>query len=124
MKFAFWFLFRTSPDFIYETRLWTKIQPIWKGDLAAANNGIVILGTPVGHPEFVQRFLDSRLKVQSRFWDRLKEVTDLQAAWLLLLYCAVPRANHLIRALPPDVVADTARAHDEGICATFLDRTG
>ena len=49
---------------------------------------------------------------------------DLQAAWLLLLYCAVPRANHLIRALPPDVVADYARAHDEGIWATFLDLIG
>ena len=85
---------------------------------------MVILGTPVGSPEFVQRFLGNRLDVQTRFWDRLKQVPDLQAAWLLLLYCAVPRANHLIRAIPPDLVANYAQAHDGGIWATFLDLIG
>ena len=85
---------------------------------------MVILGTPVGRPEFVQRFLGNRLAVQSRFWDRLKQVPDLQTAWLLLLYCAVPRANHLIRAIPPEVVAEYAQAHDDGIWATFLDLIG
>ena len=85
---------------------------------------MVILGTPVGSPEFVQRFLGNRLDVQTRFWDRLKQVPDLQAAWLLLLYCAVPRANHLIRAIPPNLVANYAQAHDDGIWATFLDLIG
>ena len=98
--------------------------PIWKGDLDAAQNGIVILGTPVGTPEFVQRFLANRLDVQGRLWDRLRQVPDLQAAWLLLLYCAVPRANHLLRAIPPDVIAEYARAHDDGIWDTFLDLIG
>ena len=49
---------------------------------------------------------------------------DLQSAWLLLLYCAVPRANHLIRAIPPDLVAEYAQAHDNGIWRTFLDIIG
>ena len=49
---------------------------------------------------------------------------DLQTAWLLLLYCANPRANHLIRALSPDLVADYAKAHDDGLWATFLDIIG
>ena len=99
-------------------------DPIWTGDLEAERNGMVILGTPVGSPEFVQRFLGNRLDVQTRFWDRLKQVPDLQAAWLLLLYCAVPRANHLIRAIPPNLVANYAQAHDDGIWATFLDLIG
>ena len=99
-------------------------EPVWKGDLEAAQNGIVILGTPVGSPEFVQRFLGNRYAVQARFWERLKQVPDLQTAWLLLLYCANPRANHLIRALSPDLVADYARAHDDGLWATFLDLIG
>ena len=72
----------------------------------------------------MQRFLTSRLDVQTRLWGRLREVPDLQAAWLLLLYCAVPRANHLLRAVPPDMVAEYARAHDDGIWATFLDLIG
>ena len=40
------------------------------------------------------------------------------------MYCAVPRANHLIRAISPDLVAEYARAHDDGIWATFLDIIG
>ena len=99
-------------------------EPVWKGDLEAAQNGIVILGAPVGSPEFVQRFLGNRYAVQARFWERLKQVPDLQTAWLLLLYCANPRANHLIRAISPDLVADYARAHDDGLWATFLDLIG
>ena len=54
--------------------------PIWKGDLDSERNGIVILGTPVGSPEFVQRFLGNRLTVQSRFWDRLKQVPERNGA--------------------------------------------
>ena len=60
-------------------------EPVWKGDLEDERNGIVILGTPVGSPAFVQRFLGNRLEVQSRFWERLKQGPDLQTAWLLLL---------------------------------------
>ena len=99
-------------------------EPIWKGDLQPAENGIVILGTPVGSNEFVDRFLNNRLRVQARFWERVRQVPDLQTAWLLLLYCAVPRANHLLRAISPDLVAEYARAHDDGIWKTFLDLIG
>ena len=115
-----------EPEGIYELLEGAPrpVVPIWKGDLDAERNGIVILGTPVGSPEFVQRFLGNRLIVQSRFGDRLKQVPDLQTAWLLLLYCAVPRANHLIRAIPPFLIAEYAQAHDDGIWTTFLDLIG
>ena len=92
--------------------------------LDSAHNGIVILGTPVGSPEFIQRFLGNRYDVEARLWERLKQVPDLQTAWLLLLYCANPRANHLIRAISPDLVADYARAHDDRLWGTFLDLIG
>ena len=72
----------------------------------------------------MQRFLANRLDVQGRLWDRLRQVPDLQAAWLRLLYCAVPRANHLLRAISPDLIAEYARAHDDGIWETFLDLIG
>ena len=39
--------------------------------------------------------------------------------WLLLFYCAVPRAN--LRSLPPDEIA---KAHDEKIWGTFLQIAG
>ena len=37
-------------------------EPIWKGDLDADRNGIIILGTPVGSEAFSQRFLQHRLE--------------------------------------------------------------
>ena len=93
--------------------------PVWKGDLAPAENGVVILGTPVGSKEFVARILQRRLVHQKHLLELLPRVPHLQAAWLLLLYCAVPRANHLVRSLPPDIVQEFAEAHDESIWSTF-----
>ena len=40
---------------------------------------------------------------------------DLQAAWLLLLYCASPRCNYLLRLLPPATTSEFARSHDAAI---------
>ena len=92
------------------------VVPVWKGDLAPADNGVVILVTPIGTKEFVARILEQRL-AHSR-------VPHLQSAWLLLLYCAVPRANNLVRSLPPDIVRDFAEAHDKSIWSTFQQLVG
>ena len=43
----------------------------------------------------------------------------MQAAWLLLYYCAVPRLNHLLRTLPPRLVQPLAEAHDTSIMEVF-----
>ena len=40
---------------------------------------------------------------------------DLQAAWLLLQSCAAPRANYLLRILPPHLTADYAAAHHASV---------
>ena len=44
---------------------------------------------------------------------------DLQCAWLLLTFCGVPRANHLLRVLPPSISAPYARCHDDAIWECF-----
>ena len=59
--------------------------PLWKGDLDPAHNGLVILGTPIGRPEFVARVLQERLGHQQRLLDGITSLPDLQAAGLLLL---------------------------------------
>ena len=43
-------------------------------------------------------------------------------AWLLLRHCACPRANYLLRALPPALTAAYASTHDEtvGCCLATL----
>eukprot|EP00439_Symbiodinium_sp_Y106_P080997 s1328_g19.t2 len=42
------------------------------------------------------------------------------AAWLLLLFCAAPRANYLLRILPPHLTADYAVADDAAVARVSL----
>ena len=56
-----------------------------------------------------------RLREEEAFLHKVGRLGDLQCAWLLLTYCAVPRANHFLRVLPPLTVAAYARAHDASL---------
>ena len=42
-----------------------------------------------------------------------------QVAWLLFYFCAVPRANYLLRTVPPQHVALYATAHDQRMHMEF-----
>ena len=46
---------------------------------------------------------------------RIPEVPSLQAAWLLLLFCASPRANYFLRVLPPADTQEYAASHDVAV---------
>ena len=63
--------------------------------------GFLALGTPIGTPAYVQGASADRLRRQADFLRELPHLPDLQAAWLLLTYCAAPRAQHLLRTVPP-----------------------
>ena len=63
--------------------------------------GIKILGTPVGHDEFVVNFLEERLAEERKLWDAIPSIPDLQCSWQVLLQCAGPRCHHLLRTVPP-----------------------
>ena len=93
-------------------------EPVWKGDLAPARNGVKVLGTPPGTHEYVRERGRERQKEEQRLLDTLPSRPDLQYAWLLLYFSAVPRANHLLRAVPPSVVQSYARRHDEAVWHT------
>ena len=43
------------------------------------------------------------------------QMEDLQEAWALLLHCAVPRANHTLRTVPPALCREYAKAHDDAV---------
>ena len=45
----------------------------------------------------------------------LPQLPDLQCAWLLLLFCAAIRAQHLLRTVPPSQSAAYAEAHDHAV---------
>ena len=59
--------------------------------------GFKILGTPVGHPDLPNcpRAPDKTLL------DRIPLLKNVQATWLLFLYCAFARANNLVRVVEP-----------------------
>ena len=77
--------------------------------------GIKLLGTPLGHPDYVARHLQSVVQEHRVLLERIPRVKDLQSAWLLLLHCASARANYTLRSVDPNRTGEFARAHDEGI---------
>ena len=62
-----------------------------------AQQGMKVLGTPLGHPSFVEAHLQKKLTEQRTFLERIPEVQDLQSAWSLLVHSASARANYLLR---------------------------
>jgi hypothetical protein len=84
----------------------------WKGDLPERENGILVLGVPVGLPAFIATKAEARMTEERRLLESIPRMPDLQCAWALLLYSAVPRANHFLRLLPPSLAQSYARAHD------------
>ncbi|CAE7829188.1 unnamed protein product [Symbiodinium microadriaticum] len=59
------------------------------------------LGPDVWHTEFMRRIFAARLEEERRLLQELPALLDMQGAWLLLLYCASPRAQHALRTVPP-----------------------
>ena len=69
----------------------------------------------LGHPDFVEKFLEGKMAEHRVLLDRIPEVPDTQSAWLLLSYCAAARANFHLRAVSPQLAEQFAAAHDEGV---------
>ena len=92
-------------------------EPVWVGNwcLPPDGQGLTVLGSPLGHEDFVARQLQRKRADQDRLLERIPTLDDLQAAWLLLQSCAAPRANYLLRILPPHLTADYAAAHDASV---------
>ena len=89
---------------------------VWRGSgLPLSEQGINILGTPLGHEEFVRNHLMRTIEEHTVLLDRIPTVPDVQSAWALLLHCANARANYSLRVVRPELVTQFAEAHDEGI---------
>ena len=90
---------------------------VWTGDwsLRPDQQGLLVLGIPLGSDAFVQRQLELKRAEHDRLLTRIPAVEDLQAAWLLLRFCACPRANYLLRVLPPAATLPFAEAHDAAV---------
>ena len=74
-----------------------------------------MLGTPVGSEQFTRAKLQSRMDEERKLWETVPNVPDLQCGWQILLLSANPRANHMLRTLPPSFSSEYGRRHDKGI---------
>ena len=87
-----------------------------------AEQGIRILGTPLGHEEYVRHHLDRTIQDHHELLQRIPSVPDVQSAWALLLHCANVRAKTSLRVVRPELVMELARARGAGLrrCMCFV----
>ena len=111
-----------------KTRIWNSGQHrpddidslgpwVWRSDplLPTEDQGLIILGTPLGHEDFIRGYLRSKYEIQQTLLHRTPTIPDLQSAWLLLLFCASTRATYVMRMIAPELADDYARDHDAAI---------
>ena len=95
-------------------------EGVWRGTGDQAARGIRVLGAPMGSAEFVQAFGVQHVQKASGLLQQIFNLPQVQHAWLLFYFCLVPRINHLLRQVPPDLVTSTAAAFNEltasGLC--------
>ena len=98
-----------------------KSGMVWGGgggggsDIPSHQQGITVLGTPLGHVDFIAQHLLNVTEEQRCLLERIPMVQDVQSAWLLLLHCAAARTNYQLRSVHPGAVEWYARSHDENI---------
>ena len=100
-------------------------ERVWVGDhsLPEEQQGVVVLGSPVGTQRFAEAHSKEKLEKELDLLDLVAQVPDLQCAWVLLLLCGAPRANHNLRTQPPEQVAQYAVTHDLVVVQHQKDRS-
>ena len=89
---------------------------VWRGaGVAEEEQGVRVLGAPVGHPSNVRAQLSEIQHDHQTLLDRIPSLPDLQSSWLLLLHCASARANYYLRVVPPVLAEEFAREHDQSL---------
>ena len=94
------------------TRAARVVKPdtvVWRGDplLPFSQQGVKVLGIPIGHTEYVREFLERKTRQQEVLLQRIPSVNDTQAAFFLLTMCDATRANFWLLAVKP---CDSARS--------------
>ena len=113
-------------DILAAARVTDPTAVVWKVDLALPSDqqGLVVLGAPIGHPDFVMSKLEEKSHEHRVLLERIPAIEDIQCAWLFLLFCAAVRANYFLRVVQPALSARFATAHDNDIwrcCCQLMD---
>ena len=85
---------------------------VWVGD---PTHDPAALGVPLGTRELVAAHLQALLAKQTVLLSGLPVLADTPVAWLLLCFCAAPRAQYALRALPPVDTRDYVAGHDAAV---------
>ena len=90
---------------------------VWRGGLESETHdrGIKILGTPLGHSDYVAHQLQLIRRHQQTLLGRIPALPDVQSARALLLHCGATRANNFLRVIPPPRSLRYAQDHDEAV---------
>ena len=90
---------------------------VWRGDptLRGEYQGVRILGTPLGHPDFVRSQLSALSETHDQLLEKVLTIQDLQCAWLRLLYCCGARANYTLSVVHPELTMSFAARHDASL---------
>jgi len=81
--------------------------------------GVVVFGTPIGHPEWVQRKLRELISAHRASLRALPLLGSAQVSQHLIASSHSARAVHLLRTLPPAVSEAFALAHDDQMWVAF-----
>ena len=65
-----------------------EFTTVWRGGGEPAHQGIMILGTPLGHVDFVRAQLEHIVDEHNVLLERIPSLPDVQSTWALLLHCA------------------------------------
>ena len=88
---------------------------VWRGgdpELPLTEQGLTVLGAPVGQVEFVQAQLTKKGAEHEALLEMIPQVPNVQVPWLLILFCAGGNANFLLRTVQPELTQEFARHHD------------
>ena len=98
-------------------RLVKKDAAVWTGDpnLPSVMQGMRVLGSPIGHPDFARSVLGAENGRAFSLLDHIPSIPDLQSAWLVLVWWTTARANFWLRTVPPEWAHAFAEAHDRGL---------
>ena len=89
---------------------------VWRGsDIPSHQQGITVLGTPLGHVAFIAQHFRNVIEEQRCLLERIPMVQDVQSAWLLFLHCVVACTNYQLRSVHPGAVEWHVRSHDQNI---------
>ena len=97
-----------------------------KGHGIGDNEGLRILGTPVGGKQFTKDFLDHNVTQQvESFCEAVEALGSVQVGITLLKHCTgLCKVVHLMRTLPPTTLGDLPSTVDEIVLQSFQTISG